>query len=87
MKKIIQDMWHGRVIPMGKCANNVSDIENLARLMEKKKVMLYSLMDEHEKDRFEKYVDCVEEYIALLEENAFCEGVQFGAKFLIEAMA
>ena len=87
MKKIIRDMCCGHGIPMEEYENQDSNIENLSRLMGKNKAVLYSLMDEQAKDRFAKYADCVEEYIALLKEKAFCEGVRFSAKFLVEALA
>ncbi len=86
MKKVIRDMWYGHVIPVEKCGNKDSDIEDLSRLMAKNKAVLYTLMEEQEKDRFEKYADCVEEYVSLVAERAFCEGVQFTAKFLVEAL-
>ena len=86
MKEIIRDMWHGRIVPVEECGNKDPDIEDLVKLIEKNRAVLCTLMDEQQKDRFEKYADCIEEYVSLITERAFCEGVQFTAKFLVEAL-
>ena len=86
MKKVIRDIWYGRVTPIAQCRNEDADIEDLIMLMEKNRATLYVLMDEQQKDTFEKYADCAEEYVSLIAERAFFEGVQYAAKFLVEAL-
>lgn len=86
MKEVMRDIWCGRVILMEKRGNQNADMEDILRLMEKNKEILYTLIDEQQKDRFEKYTDCVEEYVSFITQRAFCEGVEFTAKFLVEAL-
>ncbi len=86
MKEIMHNVWHACVIQTEESQSADLNVEKLARLMEKNKTMRYSLMNEQEKERFETYTDCVEEYISLIAEKAFCEGAGFAAKFLAEAL-
>ncbi len=86
MKEVMQNVWYGRVIQMKESGSMDSSIEELIRLMEKNRGILCLLMNEQEKERFEKYTDCVEEYISLIAEKAFREGAGFAARFLVEAL-
>ncbi|MBQ9861898.1 MAG: hypothetical protein IJO75_06530 [Clostridia bacterium] len=86
MKEVMRDVWHGRVMQQKEHENTNPNLEELTRLMEKNRGILCSLMNEQEKERFEKYTDCVEEYISLIAEKAFREGAGFAARFLVEAL-
>ena len=84
MKDILRNVWYGQASPCARCGASDCESEALQQLIDKNKQILYTTLSAEHRERFEKYVDCVEEYITLITEAAFCEGAQFTGKFLAE---
>lgn len=87
MKSIIKELWNGNIAPIKNYENNNNEIKNIIRLIEKNKAVLAPTLNEEQKTAFERYICCVEEYLSLSTEQAFCSGFSFGSKFLSEALA
>ncbi len=80
------DIWHGNIVPAEQCGERDENIAQLELLIEQNRAALLHRLPETQKDIFEKYVDCVEEYVTLLTEQAFCEGARFSGRFLVETV-
>ena len=84
--RMLCDIWYGNVVPIDQCGKRDESIAQIELLMEKNKSILLHALSETQKETFAKYVDCVEEYVMLVTEQAFCEGAQFSGKFLAETI-
>lgn len=87
MKKTIVQLWHGNLEPFKSSGQNNPELKQLESLMQRSLDTLEGSLDEQALNIFEKYNDCVYEYIMLSREEAFCDGFCLGARLLTEALA
>ena len=85
MKSIIVDLWNGNIEPIKHCGQDNAELEELIGLIERNRTELNNALNEKQKDIFEKYIDCVDEYNCILREEIFCYGFSVGSKIMIEA--
>ena len=86
MKTTIAELWNGQIVPVERCGTHNTEIEELIRLIDRNKTNLVHTLNDCQKDLFEKYIDCADEYLDLMTEEAFCKGFCLGSKFLAEAL-
>lgn len=86
MTNTIVRLWHGDLEPVSSSGTNDPELKELERLLQRNGERLEEYLDEKGKALFEKYYDCVEEYIAVLCEQAFCNGFCLGTKITAEAL-
>lgn len=86
MTNTISELWYGNLNPVRQVGKNDSEIKNLEELISKNTKKIEALLNEKEKDFLGKYVDCINEYIALVCEQAFCNGYCLGTKITTEAL-
>lgn len=87
MSKTIELIYEGKLEPVrsiGKSNEKMRRIENLA---ERNKNKLEEALDSDKKEIFDKYVQCIDEYLILVSEQAFCDGFCMGARILSEAVS
>ncbi len=87
MKETIRDLWYGNLTPFENCEKGKEELEKLVRLIARNEESLNSGLEEGQKEFFEKYRDCVEEYNSKLQENAFYEGLSLGIKIMTLALS
>ena len=87
MKETIRDLWYGNLTPLENCEKGRKDLRKLVGLIARNEERLNSGLKEGQKEFFEKYRDCVEEYNSKLQENAFYEGLSLGIKIMTLALS
>lgn len=86
MTKTIATLWSGNIDPIRYLGENSYKIKRLEDLKERNSEKLDEVLDESAKRMFEAYTDCVNEYISLIAEEAFCDGFCLGTKITAEAL-
>lgn len=86
MARIISQLWHGNLKPVERSVENNSEIKQLEELMQRNLKNLETHLNETTKEILEKYIDCVNEYILVTNEQAFCEGFCLGIRITTEAL-
>lgn len=86
MKQTIQELWNGNIAPGENCGVGQFKIERIAVLMERNREALNQELGQQQKAIFEKYIDCSEEYLGLLSEQAFCDGFCLGSRLMAEVL-
>ena len=85
MTKFIEQLWHGNLEPSAYSGTKNKEIKRLENLMHKNLKSLEDEMNEKAKDVFGRYNCCIEEYISILTEQAFCDGFSIAIKLMTEA--
>lgn len=62
-------------------------MEHLTVLMDRNREELNQLLSQAQKDIFDKYIDCANEFTYLSSVQAFCDGFGLASKILMEALA
>lgn len=86
MKNAIIDLWNGNIAPYEHCGSHDPELNHLICLMERHHDALCEYLPASQKDIFQKYIDCSEEYQLRVLELAFCEGFCLGGKLITEAL-
>lgn len=82
----IMDLWNGNIAPCEHCGAHDEDANQLIGLMERNRERLCADLTEAQKETFQKYIDCSEEYLLRMLELAFCEGFSLGGKLIAEIL-
>ena len=88
MKSIINEIWHGNIIPQESDQTNTKEMKELLSYMARHHEDLEKTMTDEQKAIFEKFQDCWNEYMSFAEaavfEYAFKLGMQIAIETLIE---
>ena len=80
MKNIINELWHGNIIPGEDSRNNSKEMKAPLGYMARHHEDLEKTFTDEQKEIFEKFHDCWDEYVSLAEaaifEYAFCLGAR-----------
>ena len=87
MEFVLADLWNGNIAPIKRCGKGNSDIDELVHLMRRHREKLNGTLSEKQLEIADKYTACVEEYLELMVEQAFCDGFGLCSKILTEALA
>ena len=87
MKNMLGELWNGQICPAERLGVGDEEMRNLERFMGNKVEKLTRDLSEKQKTTLQKYTDCINEYISLSNERAFCEGFSCAVKIMAEAMA
>ena len=78
MKSMIKELWHGNIIPGEDSRTNSKEMKELLGYMAIHHEDLEKTFTDEQKEIFEKFHDCWDEYVSLAEavifEYAFCLG-------------
>ena len=86
MQNILSNIWNGNISVGDRCGMYDPEVKELVSLLSQNRKSLESLLSQEQLLLFEKYDDHYEEYLLRLMEHAFCDGVRFATKLLVEAM-
>ena len=64
MTHIIQELWHGNIVPQEDSRNNTKEMKELISYIARHDEDLEKLLTEEQKAIFEKYQDCWNEYVS-----------------------
>ncbi len=87
MYNSINSLWNGNLKPAKYFCEDDKQIKELERLIEQNKEKLTTVLKGKERNQFEIYNDCIDEYISAVCELAFCKGFGCGSKIITEASA
>ncbi len=87
MSNTIEKLYEGKLEPLKSIGKSNGEMRRIGNLIERNKSKLEEMFDNDEKEIFEKYVECMDEYMLLLGEQAFCDGFCLGARILSEAVS
>ena len=71
MKSIINELWHGNIIPQEDSRNNTKEMKELLGYMSRHHEDLEKSFTDEQKEIFEKFHDCWSEYMSLGEAAIF----------------
>lgn len=80
----ILDLWNGNIAPVEHCGAHDAQANELLGLMARNHEALCDGLTAAQKETFEKYVDCAEEYLFRMMELAFGEGFCLGSRLLVD---
>lgn len=86
MSNIIAQLYRGQLEPKSILGNGNVEMRRTELLIENNYKRLKEKINEDEREILEKYKYCVDEYLVLITEQAFCDGFCVGARILAEAI-
>ena len=86
MNSIIQELWHGNIIPQEDSRTNTKAMKELLRYMSRHHEDLEKSLTDEQKEIFEKFRDCWSEYVSLAEVAIFEYAFKFGMQIAIETL-
>ena len=84
MRLVINELWHGNIIPQEDSRNNSPEMKELMEYMARHHDDLLKTMPDEQKEIFEKFDDCWSEYMSLAEAAIFEYAFKLGARLMLE---
>ena len=86
MKSMIKELWHGNIIPQEDSRNNSKEMKELLGYMARHHEDLEKTFTDEQKEIFEKFHDCWDEYVSLAEAAIFEYAFRLGARLAMETL-
>ena len=86
MKSMITELWHGNINPQTDSRNNSPEMKELMEYMARHHDDLLKTMTDEQKEIFEKFHDCWDEYVSLTEAAIFEYAFKLGMQIAIETL-
>ena len=86
MMSIIQELWHGNIIPQEGIRTNSKEMKELLGYMSRYHEDLEKTLSDEQKETFEKFHDCWSEYMSLAEAAIFEYAFKLGMQIVIETL-
>ena len=86
MRSVINELWHGSIVPQKDSRNNSPEMKELMEYMARHHDDLLKTMSDEQKEIFEKFDDCWSEYVSLAEAAIFEYAFRLGARLTIETL-
>ena len=86
MRSIINELWHGNIIPQEDSRNNTKEMKELLGYMSRHHEDLEKSFTDEQKETFEKFHDCWSEYMSLGEAAIFEYAFKLGMQIAIETL-
>jgi hypothetical protein len=83
MKNMINELWHGNIIPQEDSRTNSKEMKELLGYMARHQD-LEKTFTEEQKEVFEKFHNCWSEHMSLAEASIFEYAFKLGAKLMLE---
>ena len=87
MKSIINELWHGNIVPQEDSRNNTKEMKELISYIARHDEDLGKLLTEEQKAIFEKYQDCWNEHVSLAEAAIFEYAFKLGARLMLARLS
>ena len=87
MRSIINELWHGNIVPQEDSRNNTKEMKELISYIARHDEDLEKLLTDEQKVIFEKYQDCWNEYMSLSEAAIFEYAFKLGARLALAVQA
>jgi hypothetical protein len=86
MMRILEELWLGNIAPNARKMVRGSEYDNLVRLLCRNEDKLTALLDEKEKEIFQKYQDAQSEMNDISDRETFISGFRLGAQIMLEVL-
>ena len=86
MRSIINELWHGNIIPQEDSRTNTKAMKELLGYMSRHHEDLEKSFTDEQKEIFEKFYDCWSEYASYSEEAIFTYAFKLGMQIAIESL-
>ena len=86
MRSVINDLWHGNIVPQEDSRKNSKEMKELLGYMSRHHEDLEKSFTEEQKETFEKFHDCWSEYMSLAEAAIFTYAFKLGVQIAIETL-
>lgn len=86
MKNTIAELWNGNLDPVRYYGVDNHETKLLEELMARHAEKLEKELGEQAKDIFSRYCECVNDYVALMGQQAFCDGFCLDGRIVAEAL-
>lgn len=86
MVQTLAALWNGNLSPVRHLGENNAELRHLEELIKRNTDLLEAQLNDMQKNRWESYFMCIEEYLSLMTEQAFCDGFCLGTKLTTEAL-
>ena len=84
--RILEEFWYGNIEPTEYDTSSNKEYKKLVELIYRNEEKLRATMTDEQKERFEKYTDCVQERQTLTECLIFQNSFKLGARIMLEVM-
>ncbi len=84
MRSVINELWHGNIVPQEDSRNNSPEMKELMEYMARHHDDLLKTLNDEQKEIFEKFDDCWSEYMSLAEAAIFEYAFRIGARLAME---
>jgi len=86
MKSMIKELWHGNIVPQEDSRNNSKEMKELLGYIARHHEDLVKTFTDEQKEIFEKFHDCWDEYATLSEEAIFAYAFKLGMQIAVEGL-
>ena len=84
--RILEEFWYGNIEPTEYDTSSNKEYKKLVELICRNEEKLRATMTDEQKERFEKYTDCVREHHAMAECLLFQNSFRLGGRIMLEMM-
>ena len=84
---LLKELWHGNIIPQEGSRNNSKEMKELLGYMARHHEDLEKTFTDEQKEIFEKFHDCWDEYVSLAEAAIFEYAFRLGARLTMEVQS
>ena len=86
MKSMIKELWHGNINPQEDSRNNSKEMKELLGYMARHHEDPEKSFTDEQKETFEKFHDCWNEYVSLADAAIFEYALRLGARLTMEIL-
>ena len=87
MKDTLKALWRGNIEPFTDSQRNTTEMKQLMEYMARHHDNLLKMLNEEQKDIFERFNDCRSEYSSLSEEALFVYAFRLGARLMLDVLS
>ena len=84
--RILEEFWYGNIEPTEYDTSSNKEYKKLVELIFRNEEKLKATMTDEQKELFEKYMDCVQEYQTITDCLIFQNSFRLGARMMLEVM-
>ena len=86
MRKILEELWRGNLDSQSRSFNRGTPYEEALEMICQYEIELRAMLNDNEKEAFEKYCIYKDELDQYAEEDIFITGFRYGARMIIESL-
>jgi hypothetical protein len=83
---MIKELWHGNIIPQEDSRNNSRGMKELMGYIARHSEDLEKLLNDEQREIFDKFRKCWNEYVSLAEAAIFKHAFKLGSRLIYEAL-